>query len=140
MSATGIVIGLERDCQGPGPWDALRVRPAGGTARAAAVSGARRRGAVRLTRRGRWAVTVALTFLILAAALVLGGASTATRHAGSPEPVSVLEVEEGQTLWGIASEVAAPGEVREMVYRIRELNSLPSSSLVEGQKLAIPAP
>ena len=52
----------------------------------------------------------------------------------------MIEVEQGQTLWGIASEASGSGDVREMVYRIRELNSLPDSSLVEGQELAVPVP
>jgi hypothetical protein len=93
---------------------------------------------VRLTRRGRLFVTLFLTTLIVAAFIVLGGASVATREGGTPEPVEVIEVEQGQTLWQIASAVAEPGETREMVYRIRELNSLPGNSLVEGQELAVP--
>ena len=95
-------------------------------------------GAVRLTRRGRLVVTLVLTAMIVAAFVVLGGASVATRDAGDPEQVRVIEVEQGQTLWGIASQVSGDGDVREMVYRIRELNSLPDSSLVEGQELAVP--
>ena len=97
-------------------------------------------GAVRLTRRGRLVVTLVLTAMIVAAFVVLGGASVATRDAGDPEQVRVIEVEQGQTLWGIASQVSGDGDVREMVYRIRELNSLPDSSLVEGQELAVPLP
>ena len=95
-------------------------------------------GAVRLTRRGRLVMTLVLTAMIVAAFVVLGGASVATRDAGDPEQVRVIEVEQGQTLWGIASQVSGDGDVREMVYRIRELNSLPDSSLVEGQELAVP--
>ena len=95
-------------------------------------------GAVRLTRRGRLVVTLVLTAMIVAAFVVLGGASVATREAGTPEQVRVIEVEQGQTLWGIASQVSGDGDVREMVYRISELNSLPDSSLVEGQELALP--
>ena len=106
---------------------------AAGRAASAAAS-----GAVRLTRRGRLVVTLVLTAMIVAAFVVLGGASVATRDAGDPEQVRVIEVEQGQTLWGIASQVSGDGDVREMVYRIRELNSLPDSSLVEGQELAVP--
>jgi hypothetical protein len=93
---------------------------------------------VHLTRRGRLVVTLVLTALIVAAFVVFGGASVATRDAGSPVPVRVVEVEQGQTLWQIAAAVAEPGETREMVYRIRELNSLPGYGLVEGQELAVP--
>jgi hypothetical protein len=95
--------------------------------------------AVRLTRRGRLVATLVLTALVLAVFLASGGASVATREAGDPQPIRTVEVQSGQTLWGIASEVAEPGEVREMVYTIERLNSLPDATLTEGQVLAVPA-
>ena len=51
---------------------------------------------------------------------------------------TTVVVGEGDTLWGIASEVAEPGEVREMIHYIQELNALPSASLMLGQELAVP--
>jgi len=92
----------------------------------------------RLTRRGR---TVAvLLFLAIALGLMIpfGGWATATLTGGTPEPVRVVEVQPGQTLYDVAGQVAKPGHIREMVYRIEELNSLPSATISEGQKLAIP--
>jgi hypothetical protein len=97
------------------------------------------RPAVRLTRRGRLVVTMLLTMLVLAAFLVAGGASVATREAGDPVPTRTVEVQQGQTLWAIASEIAEPGEIRDMVYTIERLNSLPDATLTEGQVLAVPA-
>jgi predicted Zn-dependent protease len=99
---------------------------------------AARRSTVRLTQRGR--VVFVLSFLAAAFAVMIafGGWATATHDAGTPEPVRVIEVGPGDTLYGIAGEVAEPGKVREMVHRIQELNSLPGSSLQVGQKLAIP--
>jgi hypothetical protein len=97
------------------------------------------RPAVRLTRRGRLVVTMLLTVLVLAAFLVAGGASVATREAGDPVPIRTVEVQQGQTLWAIASEIAEPGEIRDMVYTIERLNSLPDATLTEGQVLAVPA-
>ena len=47
-------------------------------------------------------------------------------------------VHEGDTLWAIASEVAAPGDVREMIHQIEELNALSGASLSEGQEVAVP--
>ena len=44
----------------------------------------------------------------------------------------------GDTLYGIAAELAEPGEIRAMVHRIQELNSLPGGQISEGQKLAVP--
>lgn len=126
MSATGIVIGIEG-------------RPdAHGSARIRSARPRTEQAPLRLTRRGRLVVTMFLTVLIVAMFVVFGGASVATREGGVSEPVRVVEVEEGQTLWQIAATVAEPGQTGEMVYRIRELNSLPGSGLVEGQELAVP--
>ena len=96
-------------------------------------------GEVRLTRRGRLLVTMVLTALVLVAFLAAGGASMATREAGDPAPIRTVEVERGQTLWAIASDIAEPGEVRDMVYTIQRLNSLPDATLTEGQLIAVPA-
>jgi hypothetical protein len=93
---------------------------------------------VRLTRRGR--VVLTLTFLAVALALMVpfGGWATATLTGGTPEPVRIVEVHSGDTLYGIAGDLAKPGHVREMVNRIQELNSLPGGQITEGQKLAVP--
>ena len=81
-----------------------------------------------------------LAFLGLAVALTIpmSGWATATLSGGSPEPVRVIEVAPGETLYGIAGDLAEPGEIREMVHRIQELNSLPGAQISEGQKLAVP--
>lgn len=93
---------------------------------------------VRLTRRGRAVVLVLALGVLLGAMVALGGFATATRTGGSPQPVRVIEVHDGDTLYGIAGRIAEPGQVRAMVHRIEELNSLPGSSVQAGQKLAIP--
>ena len=94
--------------------------------------------AVRLTRRGRLTLLllfVAAAFLTLS---VLAGQSAATGEAGVPVETRTVVVGEGDTLWGIASEVAGPGEVREMIHHIQKLNALPSAGLQRGQELAVP--
>lgn len=93
---------------------------------------------VRLTRRGR--IVLVLGFLAIALALMIpfGGWATASLTGGTPEPVRVVEVQPGDTLYGIAGELAEPGHIREMVHRIQELNSLPGGLITEGQKLAVP--
>jgi hypothetical protein len=130
MSATSMMIDIDDRRAGRARGQA-RIRAARPTREPVA-------GALRLTRRGRLVVTLVMTCLIVAAFMVSGGASVATREAGSPDPVRIVEVEQGQTLWQIAGTVAAPGETAEMVLRIRELNSLPGNGLVEGQELAVP--
>jgi len=94
--------------------------------------------AVRLTRRGRLVLVLAFLGLAVALTIPLSGWATATLTGGSAEPVRVIEVAPGETLYGIAGDLAEPGEIREMVHRIQELNSLPGAQISEGQKLAVP--
>lgn len=93
---------------------------------------------VRLTRRGR--ATLLLLFLGVTLALlgVLGGHSAATDEPGRPVHTRTILVGEGDTLWDIASQIAAPGQTREMIRYIEDLNALSSPSLMQGQRLAIP--
>lgn len=100
--------------------------------------GVSRTPSVRLTRRGRLTLLVLFVGLLFLVFTVFGGQSAATGEAGEPVQTRTVVVGDGDTLWGIASEVAEPGEVREMVHHIRELNALPSASLMRGQELAVP--
>jgi hypothetical protein len=93
---------------------------------------------VRLTRRGRVVVTLLFLAALMVVFTVLGGHSAATGESGVPVKTRTVEVGEGDTLWGIASRVAAPGQTREMVHQIEELNALPGPSLAEGQRIAVP--
>ena len=114
------------------------TRPARPIRRVRVAAPAAARTTVRLTQRGR--VVFVLGFLVAAFVVMVafGGWATATRESGTPDPVRVVEVQEGDTLYGIAGQVAEPGKVREMVHQIQQLNSLSGSSLQVGQKLAIP--
>lgn len=94
--------------------------------------------ALRLTRRGRVVAVLALLLLMLAVLTVLGPHSAATRDPGAPVPTRTVEVGPGDTLWGIATTVAEPGQVREAVHQIQELNALTGPGLVVGQEIAVP--
>jgi LysM repeat protein len=94
---------------------------------------------VRLTRRGRLVVFLLALGVVLTAALLLSGRSTATSESGRDVPTVKVTVEPGQTLWGISSEVADDGDVRAMVDRIEQLNALDDSMLYAGQELFVPA-
>jgi hypothetical protein len=98
----------------------------------------RLRSTVRLTRRGRLVVFVTSLFLVLAAAFVLAGGAVGTGSAGQPAPTEIVQVAPGDTLWGIASEIATDGDVRSMMSEIERLNALESASLAAGQKLRVP--
>ena len=98
----------------------------------------RARTTVRLTQRGRVVFVLAFLAAAFVVMVAFGGWATATHDAGTPTPVRVVEVQEGDTLYDIAGQVARPGHVREMVHEIQQLNSLSGAGLEVGQKLAIP--
>ncbi|WP_369259109.1 LysM peptidoglycan-binding domain-containing protein [Geodermatophilus amargosae] len=118
------------------------ARPGGRPVRSGPVRGGVRRAPapapVRLTRRGRRLVVA----LVLAAGV--GGAALG-REFLAPDPglhlagESSVVVEQGDTVWSIAGEVAGPGQdVRAVVDAIQELNDLEGSALVAGQVLRLP--
>ncbi len=92
---------------------------------------------VRLTRRGRWVVTLLILGALLGLSLVVSSGSVATGERGAPATEQVV-VEQGDTLWGIATRVGGPGETQSVMLEIEQLNHLDSSALVEGQVLAVP--
>ncbi len=59
--------------------------------------------------------------------------------AAPAEPAVEYVVQSGDTLWGIASSIAEPGEdVREVIHDLKRSNDLASSSLAIGQRLLLP--
>ena len=95
-------------------------------------------GRVRLTRRGRAVFLVVFLAVALAAMTALGSWAAASLDAGTPEPVRIVEVQPGDTLYGFASQVAAPGHVQDMVAHIERLNALDGPELRVGQRIAVP--
>src|SRR3954462_2256107 len=102
------------------------------------VRAARQGTTVRLTQRGRVVFVLAFLAAAFVVMVAFGGWATATHDAGTTDPVRVIEVQDGDTLYGIAGRLAQPGKVREMVHQIQQLNSLSGAGLQAGQKLAIP--
>lgn len=93
-------------------------------------------GALQLTRRGRFVLTLTVA-LLLAAVAVVGARAWASAPSSAPaaETVTVLP---GQTLWQIAGATTA-GDPRDAIIEIRELNGLPDSQVFAGQVLLVPA-
>ncbi|GAA4285017.1 hypothetical protein GCM10022261_25480 [Brevibacterium daeguense] len=103
----------------------------------------------RLTSRGRRFVRLARTVAIVIAALAVGIAvalSASPQAAGASESAlggtgeySVVIVEDGDSLWSIASEVSGGVDTRDVVLDIAEINNLGAHVVHPGQRLAIPA-
>lgn len=95
---------------------------------------------VRLTRRGRLVVLIGALLLAFAIGVfVTAAGSVATQQAGTPAPTEIVMVGTGDTLWGLAADLADDGDVRSMMKRIEQLNALDSTVLEAGQRLVVPA-
>jgi LysM domain. len=93
--------------------------------------------ALRLTARGR--LVAFLASLLALAALVVGAGQMveATAGTGNGEPVAVV-VGGGDTLWGIAQDIAPDQDPRSVVGQIRSLNDLGTRPIVPGQSILVP--
>lgn len=98
-------------------------------------------GRVRLTRRGRGVVFLLAFAVVAALAVAIAAGSAASRDSGGSPAVDVVTVAPGETLWDIASDVAASsgGDVRGAMADIQDLNALDGSMVYAGQQLRIPA-
>ena len=120
----------------------MTIAPYAGSARATHVGRACRDhvpGQVRLTRRGRLVVFLGALTVVLLIGVFWGAGSVASERPGKAEPTEIVMVGEGETLWDIASQVAADGDTGAMVERIQRMNALDSGMLTAGQKIRVPA-
>jgi LysM repeat protein len=96
-------------------------------------------GHIRLTRRGRLALLVAAVLCMLLG-FSLGSALSSTAGTISPPAAShSIVVQPGQTLWGIATQVAPRADPRATVQQIIVLNHLASTGVQAGETLAVPS-
>lgn len=94
----------------------------------------------RLVVKNRFRFTVFLILLFaLVGVTVFAFMFPGQTSADVSHKTDVVCVAAGDTLWSIASEYSdGQGDVREMVYRIKALNRLPSADLFAGQTLLVP--
>jgi LysM repeat protein len=96
-------------------------------------------GHIRLTRRGRL-VLLAAAVLCMLLGFSLGNTLSSTAGTVSPPRATrSIVVQPGQTLWGIATQVAPHADPRATVQQLIVLNHLPSTGLQAGQELALPS-
>ena len=124
-----------RGCAGPDATGAAvprATRPRAARAGVAPVYAA----PTRLTRRGR--IAVVLGFLaVLGGGLAVGQATVATPTA--PISYGVVTVQPGQTLWGIANQVAPDVDPRLTVERLVAVNGLvDANAITAGDQLSVP--
>ena len=105
---------------------------------------------LRLTRRGRLVVAAVFAVAVVAG-MTAWPMSTSAPAAVSAAPAAAdgaaaagaatisYTVEDGDSLWGIATGLVGEGDPRPMVERLRVVNGLAGSELTVGQVLLLPA-
>jgi LysM repeat protein len=95
-------------------------------------------GALRLTRRGRFAFLA--VGAVLAGSVVVGGAWASAHEPRNATVVATHTVVPGETLWSIAAAIATSADdIRVIVDDLVQLNSLPNAGLRAGQQILVPA-
>ena len=94
---------------------------------------------VRVTRRGRVLLLVALVAVLFGAFSLGRSASQAAPPSSAPTAaVQQVTVQAGETLWALALRTAPDHDPRDVVAQIRELNDLDSPHVQPGQLLVLP--
>jgi LysM repeat protein len=94
---------------------------------------------VRLTRRGRIALTLLMMVGLVVVGFTLGrGSSQAAAH-HVPVARHTVTVQAGDTLWSVAARVAPHADPRDIVAEISTLNRLSSPIVQPGEQLVVPA-
>ena len=93
---------------------------------------------LRLTRRGRIVIVLAMLLALVVAGFTLGRASSQAAGPAAHRPLPTVTVAPGETLWQIAARVDPTGDRRALVDQIESLNHLRDAHVVPGQQLKLP--
>lgn len=97
---------------------------------------------LRLTRRGRVVLTalagLPLVAGILVGSLASGGALAGIGDGSTPVAFETVVVGAGDSLWGIAEQIAPSEDPRDVILEIMRLNGLADAVVQPGQRLALP--
>jgi LysM repeat protein len=97
------------------------------------------RAHLRITARGRAVLLTLLAMPLVAAALLLGIGAAAASGSSSSTPLTKVTVVGGETLWGLAHEIAPNSDPRDVIANIMAVNQLKSADIQPGERLSIPA-
>jgi hypothetical protein len=98
-------------------------------------------GPLRLTRRGRLVVAVAVALLIAVVMLIATGTAQATSSPpspGRPGDLAQVVVGPGQSLWSVAESADPDQDPRIVIQQIITINALAGDVVYAGQRLWVP--
>lgn len=96
------------------------------------------RTSLRLTRRGRIALVLMVTLLVVVAGITLGHGSSLAAGPGDGPARHTVIVQTGETLWSLAARIAPHQDPRLIVANIQSLNHLAGAGVEPGQQLVVP--
>jgi LysM repeat protein len=94
---------------------------------------------LRITARGRAVLLSLLALPLVATALIVGLGAGAANGSSSSTPLTKVTVVGGETLWGLAHEIAPNADPRDVIAGIMAVNQLKSADIQPGERLSIPA-
>jgi LysM repeat protein len=94
---------------------------------------------LRMTKRGRAVLLTLVSTPLVIAALAFGLNAGAATGTSSSTPLTKITVVGGETLWGVASQIAPKADPRDVIAAIENVNQLTSATIQPGQQLSIPA-
>jgi hypothetical protein len=92
-----------------------------------------------MTVRGRAVLLTIVATPLVVAALFMGLNSGAASGSTSSQPLQKITVVGGETLWGLASEIAPKSDPRDVIANIMSVNRLTTADIQPGEQLLIPA-
>ncbi len=97
------------------------------------------RSRLRMTKRGRAVLLTLVSVPLVAATLLLGLNAGAATGTSSSTPLAKVTVVGGETLWGVAKQIAPNADPRDVIAAIEDVNQLQTADIQPGQQLNIPA-
>ena len=97
------------------------------------------RSHLRMTKRGRAVLLSLVAIPVVAAALAFGINAGGAVGTSSSTPLAKITVVGGETLWGVAKQIAPNADPRDVVADIISVNRLGSADIYPGEHLSIPA-
>jgi LysM domain len=94
---------------------------------------------LRMTSRGRAVLLTVLATPLVIIALVTGINAGAANGTSSSTPLAKVTIVGGETLWGLAHDIAPNADPRDVVANIMSVNQLKTADIQAGERLSIPA-
>jgi LysM repeat protein len=106
---------------------------------AATFQRASQRSHLRMTARGRAVLLTVVAVPLVITALAFGLNAGSATGTSSSTPLQTVTVVGGETLWGLAEQIAPKADPRDVIANIMSVNQLATADIQPGEKLEIPA-